>query len=91
MFNLKTSSKHSEVFKLFSHIITGDEVSAAKPSPEIYKVASEKFNSHDPRCLVFEDAPNGVTAGIEAGMQVVMVPSDKVTKQYLLPATQVIQ
>jgi len=90
MFNLKTSSKHSEVFKLFSHIITGDEVSAAKPSPEIYKVASEKFNSHDPRCLVFEDAPNGVTAGLEAGMQVVMVPSDKVTKQYLLPATQVL-
>ena len=38
MFQLKTSSKHSEIFSLFSHIVTGDdpEVTSAKPSPEIY-------------------------------------------------------
>ena len=42
------------------------------------------------QCLVFEDAPNGVTAGLEAGMQVVMVPHHKVTKEFRLAATQVL-
>ena len=40
--------------------------------------------------MVFEDAPNGVTAGLEAGMQVVMVPHHKVTRQFRLAATQVL-
>ena len=39
---------------------------------------------------MFEDAPNGVTAGLAAGMQVVMVPHHNVTRQFLLPATQLL-
>ena len=90
MFQLKTSTKHSEIFGLFHHIVTGDdsEISAAKPSPEIYRVCAARFQSPGARCLVFEDAPNGVTAGLAADMQVVMVPQQGTTKQYLLPATQ---
>ena len=90
MFQLKTSSKHSEIFSLFSHIVTGDdpEVTSAKPSPEIYSVCRSRFSASSPTCLVFEDAPNGVRAGLEAGMQVVMVPHHKVPKNYILPATQ---
>ena len=91
-FELKTSTKHSEIFSLFSHIVTGDHPEVrgeAKPSPRIYEIARSQFSASNPTCLVFEDAPNGVSAGLAAGMQVVMVPHHKVPKHFLLSATQV--
>ena len=43
-----------------------------------------------PQCLVFEDAPNGVTAGVSAGMQVVMVPDPNVKEDQRKHATLVL-
>ena len=95
LFNLKTSAKHSEFFSLFSHIVTGcdPELSQSKPHPEIFTLCAARFPAApDPsQCLVFEDAPNGVEAGLAAGMQVVMVPDHKVTKEFRLAATQVLR
>ncbi|XP_023342158.1 uncharacterized protein LOC111711905 [Eurytemora carolleeae] len=91
---MKTKSKHSEIFSLFSHIVTGcdPEVIRGKPSPDIFEVCRTRFKDapYASQCLVFEDAPNGVEAGIAAGMQVVMIPHHKVTKEHLLPATQLL-
>lgn len=42
------------------------------------------------QCLVFEDAPNGVAAGVSAGMQVVMVPDPQLDKSLTKEATQVL-
>jgi pseudouridine 5'-phosphatase len=39
------------------------------------------------QCLVIEDSPNGVQAGISAGMQVVMVPTDSVSSELKAKAT----
>ena len=92
--DIKISSKHSSFFSLFSPIVTGCDpaIKQAKPSPEIYQLCASLFpSSPSPgRCLVLEDAPNGVQAGLAAGMQVVMIPHNKVKKEYLIPATQVL-
>jgi len=40
---------------------------------------------------VFEDAPNGVTAGRAAGMQVVMVPDPRMDPAMTRNATQVLK
>jgi len=93
--DLKVSAKHSEFFSLFKPIVTGcdAELKDTKPSPEIYQLCASRFPSppsSPTNCLVLEDAPNGVQAGLAAGMQVVMVPHHKVKKEYLLPATQVL-
>jgi len=91
---IKTSAKHSKIFSLFHHIVTGcdPEVSKLKPDPQIYDVCRSRFKEGPEAgsCLVFEDAPNGVVAGVAAGMQVVMIPHHRVSKDFLLPATQLL-
>eukprot|EP01023_Acetabularia_acetabulum_P003372 TRINITY_DN11415_c1_g1_i1.p1 TRINITY_DN11415_c1_g1~~TRINITY_DN11415_c1_g1_i1.p1 ORF type:complete len:309 (-),score=55.28 TRINITY_DN11415_c1_g1_i1:275-1201(-) len=75
-FELKTS-KHGEIFKLFELIVTGDEVSKGKPDPELFVTAMKRLGSSQPEnCLVFEDAPVGVQAALNAGMKVVMIPDE---------------
>ncbi|CAN1216530.1 Bifunctional riboflavin kinase/FMN phosphatase [Linum perenne] len=59
----------------FSVIIGGDEVTAGKPSPEIFLQAAKRLNIEPSRCLVIEDSVPGVTGGKAADMQVVAVPS----------------
>ena len=68
-FDLKTND-HKDLFSLFHHITTSDDVVDAKPSPEIYLLAASKWEPapHPTRCLVIEDAPSGVTAAKAAGM-----------------------
>ncbi|XP_058452316.1 probable pseudouridine-5'-phosphatase isoform X1 [Malaya genurostris] len=89
------TQNHQELFDLFHHKVTGSsdpEVKEGKPAPDIFLVAASRFPSKPKpeECLVFEDAPNGVTAGVSAGMQVVMVPDPKITEDQRKHATLVL-
>jgi len=53
---------------LFSTIVTGSDVSATKPSPEIYLKAAQQLNTHTNSCLAIEDSRNGITAALAAGI-----------------------
>lgn len=94
MYDLKTK-KHTELFELFNHKVYGssdDEVVHGKPAPDIFIVAARRFpDNPDPsKCLVFEDAPNGVRAALAAGCQCVMVPESYVTEAMRNEATLVV-
>ncbi len=58
-----------------THIITGDDVSHGKPSPEPYLLGAAKLGLAMEECVVIEDAPIGVKAGKTAGMRVVGITS----------------
>ncbi len=59
---------HFDLKKVFSHLISGDELEHSKPHPEIFLKAAHLMNAPPTSCLVIEDAANGVQAAKAAGM-----------------------
>lgn len=53
----------------FDSVHTSCEVETGKPSPDIYLLVAEDLGVDPSRCLVFEDVPNGILAGKNAGMR----------------------
>ena len=47
--------------------ITGSDVTQKKPHPKLFNQAVEQLHLPANRCVVFEDAPNGVAAAKAAG------------------------
>jgi HAD superfamily hydrolase (TIGR01509 family) len=58
----------------FAVTISGDDVSHNKPDPEPYLKAIAALGADPSRCVVLEDSPNGVAAGLASGCRVVAVP-----------------
>ena len=53
--------------RTFDACISGSDITRKKPHPEIFLRAAETLHLPPARCLVVEDAPNGVQAGKAAG------------------------
>lgn len=54
-------------------IVSNEDVKKAKPDPEMYLTAMEKFGMQPYECLVIEDNPNGIAAGRASGAKVLAV------------------
>lgn len=54
-------------------LIDNGAVSIGKPSPEGYLAGAAALGADPQDCLVVEDAPAGITAGVAAGMRVLAV------------------
>lgn len=54
-------------------IISGDMVERGKPDPEPYRRGAELLGVRPEECVVVEDAPSGVGAGVAAGCRVLGV------------------
>ena len=52
----------------FSAIVDGNDVSKAKPDPEVFLIAAQKLNADPFNCIVIEDAIAGIQAANKANM-----------------------
>lgn len=53
------------------HLLTANDVSQGKPSPEPYLKGAALLGFEPQDCIVIEDAPAGITSARAAGMQVI--------------------
>jgi beta-phosphoglucomutase len=56
-------------------ILSNEEVTHAKPHPEIYQLAFQKMNLDPSECLIVEDNENGIRAAKASGCHVLTVGS----------------
>jgi HAD superfamily hydrolase (TIGR01509 family) len=61
------------VKEYFDSVRTSCEVERGKPSPDIYLLVAKDLGVEVDQCLVFEDVPQGIMAGKNAGMKVCAV------------------
>ncbi len=54
-------------------VVSGDDVTHGKPDPEVFLKAAARLGLAPVECVVIEDAPAGVEAGLRADMRVVAV------------------
>ena len=53
-----------------AQVFSGHEMPRTKPAPDVYLAAARSVGAAPQRCLVIEDTPTGVTAGVAAGATV---------------------
>ena len=57
-------------------VLTANEVKRGKPAPDVFLAVADKLQLTPADCLVFEDIPQGIRAGLAAGMSVCAVSDE---------------
>ena len=71
--NIDFVLEHYGLRRFFTVAVNGFDVEHGKPAPDIYLKAARRLGVEPARCIVFEDSPTGLAAGLAAGMRVVGV------------------
>jgi len=61
--------------RLFSVVVSADEVPRGKPAPDVYLRALELLNADAARTAAIEDSANGIRSGDAAGLSVIAIPN----------------
>jgi beta-phosphoglucomutase len=76
--NARTILERVNLKQKFNAIVDGNDVSKAKPDPEVFLIAVQLLNMEAENCIVFEDSVAGVTAANTAKMVSIGIGSEDV-------------
>lgn len=79
--NAKPILEKVNLLKCFDAIVDGNDVSKAKPDPEVFLVGADKVYSKTKDCIVFEDSVAGIQAANKAMMISVGIGEQSVLKE----------
>jgi len=71
--NAQAALDHHGLTHHFEYLITAEDVTKSKPSPEGYKLALERSGLQPSEVIAFEDSESGRQAAEAAGIAVIMV------------------
>lgn len=72
-FNIDFVIDNLAIRHYFGAIVSADDVAQSKPHPQTFTQAAALLGVPPQQCIVFEDAPKGVEAALNAGMQAVVL------------------
>jgi len=72
-FNIDFVLDNLDIRHYFKAIVSADDVQKSKPDPETYTKVATLLQLQPSDCIVFEDAPKGVEAAQNAGMDCVVI------------------
>ena len=82
IFNIDFALDNLNVRHYFEFVVSGDDVKNSKPHPETYLKGAKYLQVEPQSCIVFEDAPKGVEAALNAGMKCVVITSMHQEKEF---------
>ena len=62
----------------FTALVDGNDVTKAKPNPEVFLIGAKKLNMNPENCIVIEDAIAGIQAANAANMTSIGIGNEKV-------------
>lgn len=83
---IASSSPYNIIYKMlsindidsyFDVIVSGDDVKAKKPSPDIYFETLKRLELHSDDCIVIEDSLVGIQSAINAGLYVIALKENR--------------
>lgn len=85
--NAKPILEKAKIIDYFDAIVDGNDVSNAKPDPEVFIQGAKKVNFANEKCIVFEDSVAGVQAANIAGMTSVGIGEETILHeaQFVFP------
>ncbi len=75
--------KRFDLYKYFSHIVSGEDFPKSKPHPAIFLHANKLSGDKKEECIIIEDSTNGIKAAHDAGIFCIAYNSKNSKKQNL--------
>ncbi|MFZ6025543.1 MAG: HAD family hydrolase [Bacteroidota bacterium] len=82
LFNIDFAIDGLNIRHYFDSIVGAENVKDSKPDPETYLKGAKELNLNPSDCIVFEDAPKGVEAALNAGMKAVVLTTMHIAEEF---------